>query len=189
MKVIHTDSLPHSYWSGGTTKELYIYPEDAVFRDRNFIFRLSTATMDISSSTFTKLPNIKRILINLDGQFSLAHNNDEPITLHPYEKNSFNGSDETFCLGSGSDFNLMLQGASGDMNYSTIDDLVISFEEINEKPSAKKFWCFIYVLHGELVLKEKSLYEKDLIVFNEKISTISLLQKSFAKVILGKISI
>lgn len=45
-----------SRWSGGTTTELFIWPHGASYAERRFGIRISTATVDIAQSTFTKLP-------------------------------------------------------------------------------------------------------------------------------------
>ena len=42
-----------SEWSGGKTKELAIYPPKCRYADRDFIFRLSSATVELDESDFT----------------------------------------------------------------------------------------------------------------------------------------
>ena len=44
-----------SKWSGGSTTELFIWPKDASYAERRFNIRISTATVDVESSTFTRL--------------------------------------------------------------------------------------------------------------------------------------
>ncbi len=62
-----------SNWAGGTTTELMIYPEGAVYKKLDFLFRLSTATVTDPKGTFTLLPGIKRKLLLLDGTIRLTH--------------------------------------------------------------------------------------------------------------------
>lgn len=43
-----------SIWSGGLTYEYLIYPKTANYSDRNFVFRVSSATIEKVPSEFTK---------------------------------------------------------------------------------------------------------------------------------------
>ena len=54
-------------WSGGSTTELFIYPPTSNYESRNFDFRISSATVEIEQSNFTKLPEISRQLMVLKG--------------------------------------------------------------------------------------------------------------------------
>ena len=61
-----------SQWAGGATTQLYIYPEHADYSRRDFIFRLSSATVECERSEFTSLPEVDRILMVLRGCASTA---------------------------------------------------------------------------------------------------------------------
>jgi len=43
--ILHSANFKTSNWSGGTTTQLFIYPPTAEYLQRNFIFRLSTASV------------------------------------------------------------------------------------------------------------------------------------------------
>ncbi|MBQ6370311.1 MAG: HutD family protein, partial [Firmicutes bacterium] len=73
FRVIKKEQQKESNWSGGKTYELAIFPEDAKYLDRDFIWRLSTANSDREESSFTKLPDYDRILMVLEGDVVLAH--------------------------------------------------------------------------------------------------------------------
>jgi len=62
VKLITKEQQKTSKWSGGTTTQLAIYPEDADYGKRNFTWRLSTATVEAAESVFTSLPGIDRII-------------------------------------------------------------------------------------------------------------------------------
>ena len=47
-------------WSGGTTTQLAIAPEGAVYADRKFLWRLSSAQVELEHSDFTPLPDYDR---------------------------------------------------------------------------------------------------------------------------------
>lgn len=97
-----------SAWSGGTTTELAIFPPTGRYAERDFHWRLSTAVVTITESTFTSLPAYHRLLMVLTGEMRLEHTGQHSATLHPFEQDSFSGAWQTRCTGTGRDFNLML---------------------------------------------------------------------------------
>lgn len=107
-KLIPKAAQKTSTWSGGTTTELAIYPEDSSYAARNFQWRLSTAVVTAAESTFTALPDWHRLLMVLSGSMQLTHAGHHQVTLRPFEQDSFSGSWSTHCAGMGQDFNLML---------------------------------------------------------------------------------
>ena len=118
MKIekITENGYKTSDWSGGKTREIYIYPENASYAERKFLFRVSSATVDIEESEFTKLENVKRYIMPLENtEFSLTHENFETVKLSPYDIHYFDGNIKTVCRGKGTDFNLMLKNCSGNM--------------------------------------------------------------------------
>ena len=94
-------------WAGGTTSELYIYPENSFYAERNFSFRISTAAIEADESIFTILPGFKRHLMLLEGELVLTHEEHHKITLAPLEKDFFMGDWTTKSEGKCRDFNLM----------------------------------------------------------------------------------
>lgn len=98
-----------SRWSGGTTTQLAIYPAQAVYAERDFIWRLSSAVVELPESDFTLLPDYDRILMILDGELELSHDGGEMYTLHALEQTSFDGASHTFSRGQVTDFNLMMR--------------------------------------------------------------------------------
>ena len=106
-----------SAWSGGTTTQLAIYPENAVYADRDFLWRVSSATVDLEDSDFTPLPDYDRLIATLEGEIVLTHNGGAPLRLRPLEVHAFSGADATHSVGRCRDFNLMLRRgrASGTM--------------------------------------------------------------------------
>ena len=54
-KVIKKDDWKVSVWAGGTTNEIFIYPENSSYADRIFKARISVATTNNEEkSLFTK---------------------------------------------------------------------------------------------------------------------------------------
>ena len=85
-----------------------IFPQNAKYLDRNFIWRLSTATCDLEETTFSKLPNYDRVLLVLEGNVVLAHQDVRAIRLGELEQDSFDGAYHTKSFGKITDYNLMV---------------------------------------------------------------------------------
>ncbi|MBP3758957.1 MAG: HutD family protein [Firmicutes bacterium] len=103
-----------SNWSGGKTKELAIFPADSKYADREFIYRLSSATVDLDESDFTMLPDYDRVLMVLQGSTVLTYNGKKTVHLDELEQDSFDGAWETKSYGRITDFNLMTRkGCAG----------------------------------------------------------------------------
>jgi hypothetical protein len=74
MKLIHLkpDNYIVSTWSGGTTTQIGIAPQGAVYADRNFMWRISSATVDLEVSDFTPLPDYDRLIATLEGEIDVT---------------------------------------------------------------------------------------------------------------------
>lgn len=105
IELIRNNELLTSKWLGGTTTEIAIYPKDALYREKNFIWRLSSAKVEIDESTFTSLPGIIRIIMILKGKLKLEHIGHHKCTLEPFQQDIFSGSWETKSYGKVTDFN------------------------------------------------------------------------------------
>ena len=105
-----------STWSGGTTTQLLLYPENGSYAARDFLFRISSATVDLEESDFTALPGVERYITPLQGSFTLTHPGQAPVELPPLAAPyRFPGDIATHCVGKATDFNLMLKGCEGRM--------------------------------------------------------------------------
>jgi environmental stress-induced protein Ves len=111
-ETISSDNFERNQWAGGTTTQLFIYPLQAEYKKRNFSFRISTATVELETSQFTKLPGISRKLMVLEGKMKLVHENQYSKELTKFEVDSFNGDWNTTSQGKCTDFNLMTIGKS-----------------------------------------------------------------------------
>ncbi len=98
-----------STWSGGTTTQLAICPQGAVYGDRNFQWRMSSATVELETSDFTPLPDYHRFIATLDAPIVLTHNGGEKLALSPLSVHQFDGGDATVSAGCCTDFNLMVR--------------------------------------------------------------------------------
>ena len=112
-----------SAWSGGTTTQIAIAPEGARYAERDFLWRVSSATVELEESDFTPLPDYLRQIATLEGEITLRHKGGAPLRLRPYEVHAFDGADHTHSVGRCRDFNLMLRrdAAEGEMQALLLD--------------------------------------------------------------------
>lgn len=109
VKVMAQEDYRSTAWSGGTTTELAIAPEGSVYAERDFLWRISSATVDLEESTFTSLPDYNRLIMTLQGGIRLSHNGGEWLELPSFTVHAFDGGDETVSVGKVIDFNLMMR--------------------------------------------------------------------------------
>jgi environmental stress-induced protein Ves len=119
MRIRHLTPKDYkvSQWSGGTTTEIFIWPEGASYATREFTLRISSATVDLEESDFTALPGVMRYIVPLQGGFTLTHPGKTPVVMAPLDTPyRFSGEIDTHCVGRATDFNLMLKGVEGVMD-------------------------------------------------------------------------
>jgi len=96
-------------WSGGTTTQLWIWPENASYADRTFDIRISTATIDVPESVFSDLTGYTRHLMSLTETLTLFIDDLEPFELQPLTCFTFDGGSSVRSIGEATDFNVMLK--------------------------------------------------------------------------------
>ncbi|MCE5196367.1 MAG: HutD family protein [Negativicutes bacterium] len=117
MQVFHQTAKDYTTlpWSGGSTTQLFLWPPKGSYPERDFLFRISSATVETETSSFTELPGIDRWITPLQGSLTLRHEGHHSVTLQPLQIDSFSGSWQTTCIGKARDFNLMLKKCQGQM--------------------------------------------------------------------------
>ena len=135
--VYNSSDFSTSYWSGGTTTQLFISPEGASYADRRFDFRISTALVELEESKFTLLPGVKRYLTPLCEKGFELQVNGSRVALPFGSVLEFSGEDDITCYGSGRDLNLMLKGREGGMRF-------LRAGEETELPRAE--YLFVYAV-------------------------------------------
>ena len=106
LRIITPTDWKTSLWSGGKTSEIAIFPADADYASRQFLWRLSSATVENETSDFTPLPGFSRFISTLDAPICLTHDASK-LTLYPGSIHFFAGGEETHSQGRCSDFNLI----------------------------------------------------------------------------------
>lgn len=134
-RIIKPEEYETGVWSGGTTTQLVIYPPGASYAGRNFVFRLSSATVDTEQSEFTHLPGYDRWLMIFEGSARLVHDSEKEVILNPYECDAFDGGISTVSFGRVTDYNLMLRkGGTSSMKAIDLDE---NIKEIRIMPQGK----------------------------------------------------
>ena len=146
-------------WSGGTTTQLAIWPPDADYQDRNFLWRISSARVDQKESAFTALPGFHRILMILEGSIRLIHEGRREVELKPFEQDAFEGEWTTRSIGRCIDFNLMTapecEGRMEALEVSPRQDLQLKLFEGTEAAHKEKTFLFesFYCLAPRLAVR------------------------------------
>ena len=128
---IAQNAMRTARWSGGTTSEIFLYPRTASYAERNFIFRISTARVELDESDFTPLAGFERLIAAVDGELLLLHDEDgaeRRVLLEPRRSvHRFDGGTKTRSIGRARDLNLILKkgAASGDMRFVETGEAVL----------------------------------------------------------------
>ena len=151
MIVLTPADYQTSAWSGGTTTQLAIAPAGAVYADRDFLWRVSSAAVELAEPDFTLLPDYIRLISTLEGEIDLSHNGGDELHLRPLEIHRFDGADHTHSCGLCTDFNLMLRKGKA-------DGTVVSFRT-DGKPQLLTFergWTtvLIYCVSGSVTAEQ-----------------------------------
>ena len=107
IRFLPKKNVTASIWSGGLTYEYTIYPKTASYADRDFVFRISSATIDEVPSEFTKFKGYYRYLVMLDNSLHIETNKEKKV-YEKYEIMEFNSDDEVTSYTKGIDFNWMI---------------------------------------------------------------------------------
>lgn len=162
-------------WSGGHTTELYIFPENGDYGRRDFLIRISSATVETKESRFTKLPGIRRELMILDGEMKLIHEGRRIRMMKPYDVDSFFGDWETLSHGNSKtvrDFNLM---AREDMETCMTFEQVETEEDfswneerfaVRRQKEGREHKIAVYIIDGQGKAGDYEVEASQLIVFS-----------------------
>jgi environmental stress-induced protein Ves len=141
MKIIGPESYLSSVWSGGSTTQLMIYPAGSSLQQANFLFRISTATVEQEETVFSIFPDVRRIILPLKGSMTLHHEDGSSLHLKTFEIHAFDGGKTTKCQGKVTDFNLMMRGNT----QGTVQII-----QLKSGGKMKFSNCILYCFEGEL---------------------------------------
>ncbi len=178
-------------WAGGTSTELFIYPQGANYQLRNFDFRISTATVEIEKSVFTSLPKYDRKLMILEGEIELVHDAQHSCRLKKFEIDEFSGSWQTHSIGKCIDFNVMtLPSYRSEINSLLLESASDYFFEIE----AQWNWLFLYVYSGTIQVNSFNsdflIQQEELLMVESKVfEKIKITPKTYCELVIVRVSL
>ena len=137
-------------WSGGTTQELFICPNSATVSERNFDFRISTATVEEEQSAFTAFNGYLRKLMVLEGELKISHQDHHSNHLLPFEQDAFSGDWNTISIGKVRDFNVIYRPHL----HPTVEAVSVTSETI-ELVNRKEL--FVYLQAGSCTINSQPM--------------------------------
>ena len=182
IRIIKKHELQSSPWTGGTTTELFIFPKSASYKQMDFDFRMSTATIEVDHSIFTSLKGVQRTLMVLAGTLELIHKNQNAIVLNPFQKDTFMGDWETMSRGRAVDFNLMVRDPELSGNVQEI-----SIEQNSLITLDAEKHGFIYFCEGDAVLNEETKLSVGDSVYFDSLTPITVLAQSSVKIVYASV--
>lgn len=180
--IITNSAYTTSTWSGGKTTELFIYPPNSSYQARDFQIRISSATVEIEESNFTKLPDYNRVLMILSGELEINHQGECSKVLKLYDSDSFSGAWDTSARGKVVDFNLMTsKGLKGKLVYHELT----TDTEFTLRSSQKHTLLGLYLISGKLLNKDDNrvINPRDLLIVHKKEESYALLVLEKSEVI------
>lgn len=149
IEITKLENQVTSAWSGGSTTQLFIHPSNSEYKKLNFLFRISTATVEVEKSEFTLLPNISRKIMILDGDINIEHKNHYKKHLNKFDIDEFEGDWQTTSVGKCVDFNVMIS----ENILSELDSVILNTNKTTQIPTNLSIkYVFIYVYSGSLEL-------------------------------------
>lgn len=138
-RLLKQEDYKVSDWDGGTTKEMAIFPENANYSERDFLWRLSSAAVEKDEAQFSELPDYDRVLMVLEGEVVLSYEEQRVARLKALEQDRFDGGWKTTSFGRMTDYNLMVRkGNEGylDLVFPEKEKKVYKFSEESSEPRA-----------------------------------------------------
>lgn len=152
IDVIKENEVITSKWSGGESRQYFIYPPDSNYAKRNFLFRVSLAVSNSEEEAeYSDLENYTRHLIMLEGKAHVFHNKYHDIVMNPYEEiDVFDGGWKSSATGKVTDFNLIIShSCKGRMSVISKSCDV----EFNSTIENKKSWLMFFCGIGSALIK------------------------------------
>jgi len=179
INLLSRDEIRPTNWKGGLTFEYFIYPQTAMYAERDFLFRLSSASIDIVPSEFTRFDGYCRYLVMLDQELKLVINREE----HTYAKEEiikFQSGDSVTSYIKGMDFNWMVSNKITGHNIDVVHNEQSSDADIQ----------FLFALEpGKIIVNNKkyNLLAYDLLIV-ENIDKVTLSLRMDNKMLFGQLN-
>ena len=161
--IIKKEKFKSVDWGGGITTQLFISPENSTLAKLDFDLRISTASIEVETSTFSSLPGVHRKLLLLDGNLKLEHKGHHTTNIPLYEIDQFEGGWETISHGKAIDFNIMTTKKS-----RTWVNVLEMYNDSSLRDRNLSDFTFILLYKGSLKTNYGNMSEGDLLVIGKK---------------------
>ena len=179
MKILTKENRLTTNWSGGTTSQLFIYPEGSSFSEGDYDLRISLATVETSPTVFTKLEGVTRTLMVLEGSQLLEHENKHTADLKTFQQDTFSGDWNTKCIGTSVNFNVMCKNDQ----FVRVQSIPL-VKGMKGKLDLVDTLVFLYFKEGSVTI-DGELIEKDTsVVLDKSVNLVALENAIMIEVIL-----
>lgn len=164
IKIVRETDNRISSWSGGTTTQIFIFPETGDYEKREFVWRLSSATVEEEETRFTSLPDFDRILMVLEGEVILSHEGERISRLSRHQQDRFGGECITRSYGKITDFNVIYKkGADAILECLEMTDIksrVVYENHLSEEYGSESEFFFCRGEFSVLIINEMEYFLK-----------------------------
>lgn len=163
-------------WGGGITSQIAIFPENTSCKTQDFIWRVSSASVEEKETDFTIYPRYYRLIGPLDESLELQHENGEKTVLYPGDIYAFDGNEKIHSRGICRDINVMFRKDSAEGTLQFLELAVGSELRISAPllPTVALSDCFmgVYCFSGTCSVEysgdeSKKLSEGTFLLLNE----------------------
>ncbi len=154
MLIIHEVECVNSDWEGGSSSQWFIFPPTSEVEKRDFIFRISTASVKNNPSVFSEYKNYNRFLIPISAPINLEHQlalGTFTQFLQPFELGFFDGNWTTKSEGIASDFNLIIK------KEIDVAFRLIELESAQSQTLHSSSVQFVFLAQGEIKLDNSAI--------------------------------
>lgn len=141
-------------WSGGSTRELVTWPKNtSATENEECLFEVTSSTMDYEETDYTVYIGFDSILMVIDGEMLLEHEDGTSTKLTPYKIDRFNRDIKTRSKGLATDYEIMLKkGCVGDLSSHSLDsDSKLPFR-LETDPDFSISYHGFYCAHGQMLV-------------------------------------
>jgi environmental stress-induced protein Ves len=163
--IHHSDTFTTTNWSGGKTTQLFSYPKGSTVEARDFVFRISTASVEVEESDFTRFDGYNRKLMVLTGELFIQHKDQYSLLMKPFDQDLFSGDWTTNTKGKVQDFNVIYKPEL-EIKLAHHDIEARSYITFHQADAS-----YVYVLGGKGEVKGLSFSEGDLIELKNEVLT------------------
>ena len=140
---------------------MFLYPSGSDFAKRDFLFRISSAKIEVEESKFTPFKGFSRVIMPLTDSLQIRHEGRYTKDLQTFETDAFEGDWNTNSLGKCTDFNVIFRP-----ELKVDLELVIRAKNEEYLFSRQPYeqFAIAFLWEGEAHFEDEKFAEKDMLV-------------------------